>query len=340
MDKGLKNLLIIANCLSKKGKKGSEMKKFFVLVIALAMIVTSLTGCGVTRKNLYDSSNKEILQGFVFYPDETQSLSERDYIDDLSKSATNFEVVEDDLIRELKAGVIKYFNEEYEIDVTEKVNNIETQLFTVEDNLLFGYHVPGENVVYVNRELYEHDDKLIPFTWCHEVIHLLGLNYTDKDYWAIYEVLTEAMNIRMAKWLDYPVNEWSSYMDVVDIGEQMIIANPEIIKRSIIDDEFLPEEHIEDVLKDAVYPIVNPLEHFSIAEHFNYLLESIIVENLPYQEVPNMVKFMTQEITTAYCRTFNLDDEQINASKKLWLVKEFDKVTITEAGGNVHRIMG
>lgn len=314
------------------------MKKIFVVFLAFVMTVTTLVGCGVNKKDLYDPANNEISLGNLFFvedaetiPEENNITSEKEYFDSLCGTFTEIQDLDNDYINNLKSRMIEFFHVNYGIDVAQKVKSVETKLITMDNNLIMGYHEPGTNVVYVNKEIYDKNRDYFPFTWCHEVIHMLGLNYDDNVYWALYETITEAVNFQLIGWMEAPFN-MSAYVGTVMVGEQMIIANPELVTRSFMDEEFKIEDHINEVLKDAEYPVAKLPEDTQIAYQLNAYLMCVIEENDLYFQGAEIFNFMIQQITTAYCRKFNLDEEKIEISKTLWLIEDFDKVTIKSSG--------
>ena len=320
------------------------MKKIFAMILVVVMLMTTLVGCGVKRDNLYDPTNKEITLAEFFFMEESDSVDipeenmiwdEKEYINSLIDSS-NVEICNPDkeYIRGLKEKVIEYFQIEYGIDVTEKINSVETKLIGVSDNVLMGYHKPGSNVVYVNKNLYENLPEYFPFTWCHEVVHMLGIEYDTDMYWGLYETITEAVNLRLVSWMGYPCNN-SAYLYAAMIGQQMILANPELVTRSIMDEDFLLEDHINEVLKDAIYPKAKVPAETSIAYQLNAYLICMIQSNELYMQAPEVFHFLIQEIATAYCRSFNLNEEQIEISKAMWLIEDFDETTIKSSGSGI-----
>lgn len=313
------------------------MKKFFVVLLAFSMTITTLVGCGVNRDNLYDPANNEIALADFFFKEESEYsdadfviAEEKAYIDAICDAAEEVGVLENEYIRELKDEMIDFFNYEFGIDVSEKINNVETKLIEVSDSNVWGYHIPGTNVVCVNQDLYQMRD-YFPFTWCHEVIHYLGISNNNNEYWALYETLTEAVTIQLMWWLEAPYT-LSAYYNASLIGSQMLIANPEIVTKLIIDEKFSMEDHINEVLKDAVYPVANLPEDTNIAFQLDSYLMCMIEMNQLYCDNPLIMNFMLQEIATAYCRKFDLTEEQIKMSRPFWLLQEFDLVTIKKSG--------
>lgn len=312
------------------------MKKIIAIICAITMMCTTLTGCGVNRKDLYDVNNKDITLANVFFLAEEESATDTDVgaqkaeVDAMYEKLENVKFIEREKLQDLETKMTEYFCVNYGVDVSEKFANIETYIFDVKDptHFLMGFHIPGENKVYVNREIYQETPEYMAFTWCHEVIHLLGIDYKDPTYWGLYEAVTEAVNINLMDWMDKPCNSQSAYFEAAEIGMQLVSANPELVSKSLADDEFFIEDSIDEVLKDANYTEAVLPENTSIAFQLNAYLICVIEMNQMYYEFGMFLYFFIQEITTAYCRSFNLSEEQIEYAKTHWIFGDFDKTTI------------
>lgn len=314
------------------------MKKVIAMTCVIAMMISILTGCGINRKNLYDPENKDITLGRVFFmeaedaPDATYTDAgeQKAQVDAMYDSVKDIELLERENLLDIETQMIEFFKTKYDVDVTEKIENIETYLFSVKDDdyFLMGYHIPGENKVYVNREIYENMADYFAFSWCHEVIHLLGINYTYNSYWALYEAVTEAVNIELMDWMGEKCNYSSSYFTAAKIGKQLISANPDLVSESLTDENFHLEDSINEVLKDANYTEAVLPDGTTIAYQFNAYLLCFIENNQMYMQFGEILEFFIQEITTAYCRSFDLTEEQIEYAKENWLITDFDQTTI------------
>lgn len=311
------------------------MKKVITMICVIAMMLSVLTGCGVNRQNLYDPENNDIMLGRVFFEEMTEADyvdagSQKEQVDMLYDSMKNIKSLDRENLLEIETQMIEFFKTQYDVDITNKLGNIETYLFDVksDDYYLMGCHLPGENKVYVNRDIYQDTPEFFAFTWCHEVIHLLGINYKNNAYWGLYEAVTEALNIELINWMGKACNPQSAYWRVANVGEQLISANPELVSKSLTDDDFYLEDSINEILKNANYTEAELPEDTTIAFQLNAYLICLIEQNMIYMQFGEILEFFVQEITTAYCRKFNLTEEQIEDAKANWLISDFDQTTI------------
>ena len=320
------------------------MKKIIAIICAVTMMLTVLTGCGVNRKDLYDVENKDIVLAEIFFTDQenatidvidTNAGLQKAEIDAMYDSMKNVSLLDKENLYELEEKMIKFFKEEYDVDVSEKFLNIETYLFDGKDSehFLMGFHIPGENKVYVNRKIYEDMSEFFAFTWCHEVIHLLGINYKLVNYWGLYETVTEAVTNKLIDWMGYKRNTMSAYAEVSNIGAQLISANPELVSKSLTDESFYLEDEINEILKDASYPVAKLPDDTTIAFQLNAYLVCLIEKNTAYMQIGEYLYYAIQEITTAYCRNFNLTEEMIDYARQHWIFVDFDHTTIRSRNG-------
>lgn len=320
------------------------MKKFIAMICVIAMMLSILTGCGINRKDLYNPENNDIMLGRVFFEevevteaDYVDAGSQKEQVDMLYDSMKNVKSLDRENFSEIETQMIEFFKTQYDVDITNKLGNIETYLFDVKSNdyYLMGCHIPGDNKVYVNRDLYKETPEFFAFTWCHEVIHLLGIDYKNNAYWGLYEAVTEALNIELINWMGKECNPQSSYWSVADVGKQLISANPELVSKSLTDDDFYLEDSINEILKNANYTEAEPPENTTIAFQFNAYLICMIEQNMIYLQFGEILEFFVQEITIAYCRKFNLTEEQIEDAKANWLIPDFDQTTISCRGNYI-----
>ena len=316
------------------------MKKTFKMlttaILVITMIITTFTGCSNSARELYSAQNTDIRLCSIFFslPDSNADTtiienSEKAIMDAAGLSSENITLLEDtEEIKQLKKSMIDFFNSEFNVDITEKISPISTYLFTTNNNRLFGYHIPGDNRVFVNNYILENTPELFAFTWCHEVIHILGIDYDTNYYWGLYEAVTEAVNYMLFDWMGNSNLNTSAYEIAAMAGKQLIMANPELVSNSISYDSFLLEDNINSVLKDATYPMEKLPEDISIAYHLNCYLICLIECNELYLQVPEIFHFTIQDITTAYCRRFNPDKKLISQFQEYWLIKNFNELNL------------
>lgn len=320
-------------------------KLFNLFVISLCAVCVLLTGCSDKHSNIYDATNTDIrltdLQ-FDYYEYEDPASLLLDPVEKFKRDAwIGYGIDIDECLlnpynsRELEIcseRLTEFFIEVYGVDISKKIKNVETysSYFTNDIN---GFSIPGTNIIILNQYLIDSDESDIKYTWCHEVIHALGLNYPHQTYEGLYETITEAVTFQFFEWNGNKEFDNTLYRNTAKtIGYQLINADPSLVSCSIADESFLVEEHINEVLRDATYPFEVPSSESDIAYQLSSFLYGIYQETIDYQYYPNFYLFTAQEITTAYCREFNLDKETITDHKEHWLIKDFDKLDIVYDG--------
>ena len=88
-------------------------------------------------------------------------------------------------------------------------------------------------------------------------------------------------------------------------------------------------------LKDAKYTLEKIPEGTTIAFQLGAYLTCLIENNDIYWQAGEIFDFSIQEITTAYCRRFDLTDEQIEYAKSNWMLEDFDHTTIVSRNGYI-----
>ena len=315
------------------------MKKLISIILSVITLMSFMTGCASSenrKDNLYNPEYKDIALANIFFVTDDSSENAsigtvKESMDEIGFNSKNHTIIPEEDIKFLKDQMTSFFEEVYDVDIADKLSSINTYTFESNDGL-YGYHIPGSTDVYVNGSIYRTHKSMFASTWCHEVIHLIGINYIQNEFYGIYECITEAVNTELMDWMNNPHDTTSAYYSTINIGKQLIMANPEIVRQSILDPDYRIENEIDSVLKDARYIAAKPPKDSSIAFQLSCYIISKMEEAPMYFLNQPFLDFMMQEITTAYCRSFNLTEEQIENSKNLWIVNNFDEVTINGAG--------
>lgn len=303
------------------------MKKCFVFFVILSMVVL-LAGCGQSE-NVYEKEVNEIYLANVFFKFEDGG-QELNHVSDWLESANNVQFVnlnKNEEIAQVKIGLSEFLKQMYSVDVSEKIDKIETNFF-VSDSSVLGYQEYGTNTVCINEKVFE-DNRFVS-TWTHEALHMLGLkdDGSNMSTRALYDVLVESVNIQAMNWMNEQYFE-TSYTFCTKAGTQIILADPEIVVNSLTQEDYDILEHINNVLKDVQYPLCEIPEETTIAEQYGaYLMNIIDYTDFYMSEYGILVDFVVQEITTAYCREFKLSDELKVELEKNWLFEEYDQVVL------------
>lgn len=301
------------------------MKRTFVMIIVMILFVIT-TGCA-GEDWLFSAENNEIRIPipFVFEMDgDVVDEETKEYFENIDKVATSeidIEKVELELFEETKKDIIDFMEEVYDLDVSDKINQIETYLYTKADNpndtRERGYYEPGTTHIKLNRALlenWEEDD--VRFIFAHESFHYLGLIHNRSVDWFLYEAATAAITDTFINWAEYDVYQSDDYWEIKDFILQMERANPNLIANVFREPQYRIEDSINEVLKNAEYPYFTP--GMDEATLFGGLMQFCITYADPY------IFFTAQEMTLAYCREFDLDKSDIKYIREKLCDSSFD----------------
>ena len=322
------------------------MKKIVSIITVIALVFATLTGCMSYDEEFYSPENRTIELSFLF--DDSAALPSNAVIPDQNHSqvstagsdqptpAEEYYIYDGDELEIIKVQVAAFFKETYDVSVEDKLDLIETRIF--EDFGTFsifertnGYSIPGENIIYLNSYVTEGSLDRLAYTWVHEAIHAIGLDYFNPEYRGLYEAITEAVNHQFFDWAGYKVGS-SSYRSIIPVGDMIITANPDIVANSIINENFLIEDEIDKVLSNATYTQQVIAEGHSVAYQLNCCLfcfydpTVIDPEMLFYIGEAELFDHITRtirEVSVAYCRTFGLTKRQIRQFNKIWESEDY-----------------
>lgn len=308
------------------------MKKIITIVIVIALVFATLTGCTSYDKEFYSPENTNIELALLFDISAEMPANEVDPNQNTNPYPNPWEyyLYDGEMVEIVGKKLSAFFEEIYNISIEDKLSRIETRVFYDTGEVdgyerMNGYSVPGENTVYLNEYVLGGSIDLFAYTWAHEVIHSMGLDFFNASYSGLYETITEAVNYQFCDWARYKIGS-SAYQSGAPIGTMIIELNPDIVTNSIIDDNFLIEEVINRALADATYTMAAPLEGESIAYHLSQAL-SLLYDPIAAAQMKPIEKVMIlraiREITVAYCRTFGLTNKQIRKLEKHWNSEEF-----------------
>lgn len=301
------------------------------LLVSIVFFAVNTMACGSSNTDvLYDSSNTDIRLITEFKvnndtePDSLyyESTSSRDEILDSYEFSipTNNAAV----YTTAKKNLTNFFKEEYGIDVSSKLEEIRTYEFEV-DTSLYGFSYEGN--IYIGTL----SSNNFSMTWIHEAIHCLGFGNTEENanYVQLYEAATSALTEQFKIWNNLNTNTEDGYSTIHNYCRQLFTVNPELVINQLNGTELI-EDAINNELADATYPYLDT-KSFTIAEYYNILFSCV----LNYGDYDDL-HFQLQEITTAYCRRFNLDKNTIKKLQSLYFFEYFENCIPAEEDGTYY----
>lgn len=304
------------------------MKKILKIFFAILLISAVLSGCG-QKESVYEKEVNEINLPRVFFRFEEDG-EKMNHVTGWLDDAKNVQFVsldKSDEIDDVKKKLNDFLHETYGIDISEKINQIETQFF-ISDSAVLGYQDVESNVVCINQNVFE-DDRF-KSVWIHEALHMLGFkdDCSNMSTRALYDVLDESVTIQAMLWMNEKV-QTTSYTYTAKAGTQIILVDPELVVNILTQKDYDILAHINNVLKDVEYPVTAIPEETTIAEQYGaYLMNIIDGTDVYINEYGLLIDYVAQEITTAYCREFELSDQMKVELERYWLFEEYDQIVL------------
>lgn len=324
-----------------------KTRKMFAVVLAVIYFIIALTGCasapavtaydtGVTNELEYSNyefweknNTVRLVVDITMHTEENveRGFSEAKYAE-LSKSNAK-------TIEMLKEGMICFFQERYNIDISEKLANQEVRIFssTGIDEGVMGYVELGkeDNVLNLNQRLFEDYSDAFETSYVHETLHQIG--FQGEEYLQIVEGITDALADMIMCYIGIEPVLTQNYYECRTIGYQLLAADPEIVSCYLEDDDFDILERINEKLKDVKQP-------FRQAGHFGKLLENRLqilfgIETRTvwgFSTDPYLFAYEVQEIVKAYCQEFNPDAETIDYIRNHYLVLDYESMSFVQEG--------
>lgn len=274
---------------------------------------------------IYSKDNKEIWIDSDILSEEVMEEQIKTPEIDFQKVLGDCEEIENKSIEkldELKAELVEFFKENYELDISKKIESIKTLQFRNEDLSISVCHIPEEkNTIYIHKTYLEQYSKYTRATWVHELMLVLGVEREETKYKPLYDAMAEALTYLFYKQEKRSEPPVSMYTVPAKLCLQMIIVNPQIVNNLLTNEEYKLEDEINIMLENSEYPNFEPNE--SIVGVYNLVFSTLFAT---YESPDKEIAFLGQEICTAYCRRFKLSKKKIEELKKYWILPEYDKV--------------
>ncbi len=275
-------------------------RKFFAIVMAIILGVAS-SACG----NMVESQNTiQMTVGFFEeYDEEDECLNFNPDI--LGEADSETEKV----LKDCQLKVLKFFKNN-DIDVVDKLSKLEnTYIYCAPESGIDGFYKPGTYDVYLEANTLLDTDYL-KFVYIHELMHYLG--FEDNETTMMQEGMADAIAEDILGYsyeYSYDIPRW--------LCHQLITADSELL--SFILDGGDIDDRIDERLKDVPRKWNVPEHDLKMSEVLDVLLYNL--EYDAYLDIDTIIAYSNQcqAIVVAYCKTFDLTDEQ---------KKELSKYTI------------
>lgn len=273
-------------------------------------------------------ANHTVIQESTFENKYTQT----DIQDVPEKEAKTIEV--------LKDGIISFFKEFYEIDLTYKITKQEVKVFTStahNDSMTMGYVDPEvPNVLNLNQLLFTNEYKpIFENTYIHEALHQLG--FIDKNAVILTEGFTDAFTDMILCYIGRDSYTTSIYFDARTLAYQIICVDRDIPHLYLETENFSITKRISERLSDIE-------EVFEKNANVGKKLE-LYVQLLYSDRIGDIISggdnlffyaYDAQEIVRSYCQTFEPSNEQIDYIRNHYLLEDFEEINVIPGNGGYY----
>lgn len=308
------------------------MHKKFILSLITIFISLFLSSCSSTDSTIkmYDdkfwTNESEIRIGLdtinfsTNEGDKTTYIKVSDQMDDRQKKT----------ISKVQDQLKSYFLKVYGVDISEKLKIQKIKFFrdkyTIDDSWTSGYVLPKEpNVIYLNVLLLTNKSSKLESSYIHEAMHTLGI-HSAEDITFIDEGFAESESEDFAKYYNINYSSTKSFYNCKALAKQMKIANPNLIKNYISNNEFSIMEEINERLSNVKMPSIKISKPGESLE--TYLKAFASPESYSTNNYSIWLSFQSQEIVANYCKQFKLDNSQIQEVRKNYIFENYEVVKV------------
>lgn len=316
----------------------NNFAKIVSIILTIIVLTATFTGCSSSSLDSSNATNTVIYSDYSFWHSENQlritlpvnfshieSNSLPTGIGELTLSNKYLKKVE-----KLKLAIINYFQEVYNIDVSEKLNKQELRAFSASEfmgDLTMGYVDPtNQNILNLNIELFNDYKKYFNNTYVHETLHQLG--FLSEDSTMITEGIVDALTDLILCKANIQSSPTDTYFDVRILGYQIIAT-----------DTYIAEFYLNNSNTKMAHRITTALKEvkrtYKKVRNIGKRLEDLctgLTYGISGTVDPYFVAFEAQEIVRAYCQTFNPSTETIDYIRSHYLIEDYESVTIVPDG--------
>lgn len=328
------------------------MKKTLSILLVVLFLLSLLVGCastssniirtdsGITNNNEYSDYNYwnkphsirlvvNITTKAVEYEGEDQ-ITQYEY----SRLPRNKEKI----IAFLQEGLISFFQETYDIDISSKLKAQEIRMFSssgASEGIMGFVDLENANVLNLNDRLLSDFAFAFETTYVHETIHQIG--FRGEKMLLTVEGITDALTDMALCYMGIEPELTEYYSEARSIGYQLLAADPEIVHCYIYNNNFNILQRIDDRLDGFS-------QEFRRSGHLGNLLENRLeilygISNNTvwgYSTDPLAFAFEAQEIVFSYCQTTNPSNETIDYIRSHYLVTNYEYIHVIEDSGGYH----
>lgn len=325
-----------------------KTRKMSAALLALLYCIMLFTGCASNAGELYDSgvTNQQVYQTFDTWKYDDQSKIEVRLVVDVTVNREMLTVDEEitaeadktlpkskeRVIQRLRMGIVDFFQERYNIDVSEKIEKQEIAIFSATGNQagVMGFvDIYNPNCLNLNEKLFSEYSERMETTYIHETLHQLG--FRSESTLVIEEGITDALTDMICCYIGIKQVLTTHYSECRTVGYQLLAADPEIVSCYLEEDAFDIICRINEKLEGVSQPFKESKNLGKRLESRLEILLNIATGNiLGLSTDPYWFAFEAQEIVKAYCQVCDPNETTIGYIRAHYLVIDYESVKILE----------
>jgi len=321
-----------------------KTRKLFIGLLVTLFCIIFLTGCGSKANELYDTgvTYQQEYENYDAWEGENaielvigvEVVGEEEFDSSGVETQRSFDIPNKyaKKIQNLREGIITFFNERYQIDVSEQIENQEIAIFNSygANAETFGYVDPeNQNILNLNQKVFKEDSDKFESTYIHETLHQIG--FISSTPTTIDEGITDALTDMICCYLGIEPVLTEYYFETRTVAYQLLKADPGIVTAYLTEDGFSIIDRINDKLENIpqVYEKTDNLGQF--LDYMLRLLLDLATGKVPgYSVDPYCFAFQAQEIVKAYCQECKPDAETIDYIRAHYLTMDCEYVTVKQ----------
>lgn len=233
-------------------------------------------------------------------------------------------------LKKMDKAIVNCFMDYFEMDFSQKMKNVNINLYKTKDKELFIAGYSNEEVINLNELIFTDEKQLLETTYLHEAMHYIGIISTGNVN-CIDEGLADHFAKIVAEYAGIPYNDDDNpYYWYNLVADQMcVVSEDEILYNYRYTEKFNICNYISEVVKDVSQPCLtvdNP------GEFLADMLPAVGDETYDdvYGDRGFVLAFMSQDIVNAYCYQFNPTKDEIEKMRKLYMVMDIETMSILE----------
>lgn len=321
-----------------------KTRKMFAVILALLLFIMMMAGCANTSETLYDNgvTNEEVYQNYDNWGKENEirlitdiKVNQEDLdVEGEISEVENLELPKskEKVVQKLREGIISFFQERYQIDVSEKLEKQEVAMFSsigTQEGVMGYVDVNNPNILNLNQKLLKEYSELFETTYIHETLHQIG--FRSDNTLIIEEGITDALTDMICCYIGIKTVLTPYYFECRTLAYQLLAADPEIVSCYLENDEFDIIGRINEKLESVPQTYRKTSDLGKRLERMVNILYGISTGTVwGYSTDTYWFAFEAQEIVKAYCQACEPDSSIIDYIHSHYLPDAYESVTIFE----------